>query len=392
MNLEPQKFFIGLMDFFTILLPGALLTYLLMGEVGPFVLGSDKYQNLTGVEGWAAFLVTSYLFGHLLFLTGSWLDEFPYDWLRQRHTLNRQFFRLAHKGKLLPKGVRVLIWTVFKQERDLAVDRASKIKEQMLKGLHAKNALNTFQWSKALLAKEHPESLATVQRFEADSKFFRSFVIVLLVLSTVWFSQLRFLLSGLSFLLILPALWKFMEQRHKATNQAYWSVITLTARSGKVALYGAAPSDSGLKHAGGVVYRMCGGRAEYLLVEAKDDPEQWELPIGHIEEDEHQRETAVREVHQETRVWAKICADLGPVPYSLNGTVIMSHFFLMKFLGSDLRSKVNREIIWLPLEGAVGKVKAREKAKAHDIEGLLQIAEQRRVRDMSGVVSVHAIP
>jgi hypothetical protein len=33
MNFEPQKFFIGLMDFFSILLPGALLTYLLMGEV-----------------------------------------------------------------------------------------------------------------------------------------------------------------------------------------------------------------------------------------------------------------------------------------------------------------------------------------------------------------------
>jgi hypothetical protein len=37
MNFDPQKFFIGLMDFFSILLPGALLTYLLMGDVGPIV-------------------------------------------------------------------------------------------------------------------------------------------------------------------------------------------------------------------------------------------------------------------------------------------------------------------------------------------------------------------
>jgi hypothetical protein len=37
MNFEPQKFFIGLMDFFSILLPGALLTYLLRGEAGPAV-------------------------------------------------------------------------------------------------------------------------------------------------------------------------------------------------------------------------------------------------------------------------------------------------------------------------------------------------------------------
>lgn len=40
-NFDSQKVFIGLMDFFSILLPGALLTYLLMGEVGPVVLGAS---------------------------------------------------------------------------------------------------------------------------------------------------------------------------------------------------------------------------------------------------------------------------------------------------------------------------------------------------------------
>jgi hypothetical protein len=39
MNFEPQKFFIGMMNFFSILLPGSLLTWLLMGVVGPVVLG-----------------------------------------------------------------------------------------------------------------------------------------------------------------------------------------------------------------------------------------------------------------------------------------------------------------------------------------------------------------
>ena len=51
MNFEPQKFFIGLMDFFSILQPDALLTYLLMGEVGPAVLG-DRYATLAGAEAW----------------------------------------------------------------------------------------------------------------------------------------------------------------------------------------------------------------------------------------------------------------------------------------------------------------------------------------------------
>jgi hypothetical protein len=55
MKFEPQKFFIGLMDFFSTLLPGALLTWLLMDEVGPAVLG-DRYANLVGTQAWAAFL------------------------------------------------------------------------------------------------------------------------------------------------------------------------------------------------------------------------------------------------------------------------------------------------------------------------------------------------
>jgi hypothetical protein len=49
MNFDPEKFFIGLMDFFSILLPGALLTWLLMGEVGPAVLG-DRYAEHDELE------------------------------------------------------------------------------------------------------------------------------------------------------------------------------------------------------------------------------------------------------------------------------------------------------------------------------------------------------
>jgi hypothetical protein len=102
MNLEPQKFFIGLMGFFSILLPGALLTYLLMGDVGPVVLG-DRSATLDGAEAWTVFLFASYLLGHLIFLLGSWLDEF-HDWAR-RHTLNAQVALVApSRLPVAPRG------------------------------------------------------------------------------------------------------------------------------------------------------------------------------------------------------------------------------------------------------------------------------------------------
>jgi hypothetical protein len=148
-NFEPQKLFIGPMDFLAIRLPCALLTYLPMGNVGPLVLG-DRYSKLAGAEAWAAFLFASYLFGHLIFLLGSWLDEF-YDWAR-RYTLNTQIAMLARRGPLLPP--RALIWLVFKGKRNLAVDRAAKIKRQARSSLQAKDSINTFQWCKALLNAE----------------------------------------------------------------------------------------------------------------------------------------------------------------------------------------------------------------------------------------------
>lgn len=370
MNFEPQKFFIGLMDFFSILLPGALLTYLLMDEVGPVVLGCDRYQELTDARGVSAFLVASYLVGHLVFLLGSWLD-LPYDWLRHR-SLNKQIFRLAHRGTLSPWCVRALCWIVFKQEQDLAVNCAGKIKEQALKPLQAQNAVNTFQWSKALLAQEHPESLATVQRFEADSKFFRCFSVVLIVLAVTWpFEKERLLGTGILFILFLFALWRYMEQRFKSTNQAYWSVITLTANQGKISFGKASPDAGSPSRAGGVVYRMRGGQAEYLLLEAKDDPQQWVLPKGHIEPGEDPRVTAVREVHEETGVWARIDHDVHDVSYLVNGTVVPVHFLLMEAVGRGLRKDKDRQHVWLTLAEAVARashIETRELLQAADVQ------------------------
>jgi len=382
-NFDPQKFFIGLMDFFSILLPGALLTWLLMGEVGPAVRG-DRYATLAGAQAWAAFLSAGYLFGHLVFLLGSWLDEF-YDWAR-RYTLNTQITRLARRGRLLPWPARGLIWLVFKRERNLAVDRATRIKQLALGPLQAKDAINTFQWSKVWLNAQSPASLAVVQRFEADSKFFRCFTVVLLILLVAWPWQHQWPPAGIPIVLalLLLALWRYMEQRYKATNQAYWSVMTLVAKEGKSALAKTATEPGNLSHAGGVVFRLRSGTVEYLLVEATNDPSKWVLPKGHVEEGEQARETAVREVHEETGVWASILGDLGAVIWSVDGSAVTTRFFLMRAIGRGLRQDKDRRHAWFTLQEAI--------AKANHIETheLLQAAEQRRLRGVDPVTGASA--
>ncbi|WP_146069664.1 hypothetical protein [Arthrobacter sp. B0490] len=52
MNFDPQRFFIGLMGFFSILLPGVLLTFIIMNDFIPVVL-EDRFAALAVGEEWA---------------------------------------------------------------------------------------------------------------------------------------------------------------------------------------------------------------------------------------------------------------------------------------------------------------------------------------------------
>lgn len=339
------------MDFFSILLPGALLTFVVKTLTPQNAWPVPLYQQFNGAKGWVAFLVASYLLGHFAFLLGSWLDEF-YDWLRRR-TLNAQIEQIVRRKKNFRWWVRAMVWLTFKRERNEALDRAGKIKEQSLFRLHAKKSINNFQWCKALLAIESPESLAVVQRFEADSKFFRCFVVVLLVM-IVWSGRTQYWRLAIVGAVLLPlATWRYMEQRFKATNQAYWSVITLAARRSDFAIPGDAESKNDLTHAGGVVFRKRWLRGvEFLLVEASKNPDEWVLPKGKIEPGEDTKETAVREVHEETGVWARICEDLGPSSYSVKGQEVRVQLFLMERVARGFRSDRTRRKQWLDLAAA----------------------------------------
>ncbi len=345
---SPKDFFVGLIDFFAVILPGAVLAYFLRDGVGRHFI----HRPLNETGGWVVFLFASYLLGHFIFLLGSWLDEL-YDSLRRR-TLNHQIRRLARTGVLLPRWQRVLLRLIFKREQDLAVDRAAKIKAHYLTPLDARAAVNTFQWSKARLALEQPEALATVQRFEADSKFFRSLVVVLLLLPFVSGAE-RFWMLAITAVLLTPlALWRYMEQRHKATNQAYWFIITMEAAKGTIQI--AANRSAGPTHAGGVVFRRAPGRIEYLLVQAAARPDEWVLPKGHIEIGETARETAVREVLEETGVWARITDALGEMAYEdERGKPVVTQVFLMEFLEQTAPLDQLREVVWLPLPEAVDR-------------------------------------
>jgi hypothetical protein len=62
-------------------------------------------------------------------------------------------------------------------------------------------------------------------------------------------------------------------------------------------------------------------RQQRLLVEATNDAAQWVLPKGHVEKGEQSREIAVRGVHEEIGVWARIVHGLGDAVWSVDGAI-----------------------------------------------------------------------
>lgn len=291
MKFEPQRFFIGLVDFFSILLPGALLTYLLRRPLVDLVARATSTSapaaGATGgaafpfdeTQSWIASIFCAYLLGHFVFLAGSWLDC-PYDYIR-RATRRRQIKALSKGKRGSPAWARWLARRLIKSGSDDAVEQAVRLKAAQLGPSGGAAAINAFQWCKARLALQHPEALATVQRFEADSKFFRCLVVVLCVLIVFWLvtdpvlTHMLTCIGGALVLLVL-ALMRYADQRNKATDQAYWYIITLVG-SGESAAETSKPTSSletlrgpaDPSHAGGVVYRNRNGRREYLFVTAR---------------------------------------------------------------------------------------------------------------------------
>ena len=181
--MEPQKFFIGVIDLFSVLMPGALVAYVLKYEARQAGLPAPT-DTLADTESWVVFLFASYLLGHLAFLLGGTIDS-AYEVLRSGTALG-QTTRLAKGKRPSSSWLRRAARALFSKHADAALVQALRMKVRSLRRLSAEGSINTFQWCKARLSKEHPDGLAAVQRFEADSKFFRSFVVVLAALAILY--------------------------------------------------------------------------------------------------------------------------------------------------------------------------------------------------------------
>jgi 8-oxo-dGTP pyrophosphatase MutT (NUDIX family) len=153
--------------------------------------------------------------------------------------------------------------------------------------------------------------------------------------------------------LLVLALWRYMDQRFKATQQAYWFVLTLEGmKEINSQTVRQAHRPDNLTHAGGVVFRKRAKTVEYLLVEASTNRMEWVLPKGHIEAGEEPRETAVREVKEETGQWARVVDWIDDVRFEVGSERLFVRMFLMELMEDTA--------LWARVKKALFKKPSRE--------------------------------
>ena len=204
MDYKPGDLLIGIVDFFAVLLPGALLSLLCLDAARIHVFNGNVLPEIRGeAQGWIAFLFSSYLLGHFIFLLGSHLDGL-YDSTYRK-------YKTRGGNKLL--------------------DFVIKVKAEQLGGEN-ENMVNAYKWARANVQLRSPEAGAEISRLEADSKFFRSLIVVLFVVFIVLLTKSAWVQSAICFSLVLLSFWRYFEQRWKFTSLTYQYFVALQKSEG----------------------------------------------------------------------------------------------------------------------------------------------------------------
>ncbi|HEX3879167.1 MAG TPA: hypothetical protein VHW24_19420 [Bryobacteraceae bacterium] len=199
--MKPADLILGIMQFLEILLPGALVTFALQPYALTHLFGPKsplpRIENET--QGWVVFFFAAYLLGHIIFLIASFLDGPAYDRIR--------------------RGLKPV-------KQDKVYQAATEIKNRAL-GPQRRDIINTFQWAKACLNMSHPSASSEVKRYESDSKFFRSLVVLFIVYAIVNVPAGHFAMAAICLLLAGLCFWRYFDQRWKSTQVAYIHYIAM---------------------------------------------------------------------------------------------------------------------------------------------------------------------
>jgi hypothetical protein len=216
---KPSDFFVGVIDFFAVLLPGASLVYLLQPLI---VTGLPRaWLPATPEQAWVVFLVLAYIAGHVLHAIGSWLlDDYIYGkfyvprW-KSSHSRAAKWIRQADSCGLRgdTESAATLLARVY---------LTTRVNPQ---------GTNYYDWCLSDVRVNSPAGATEVDRLQSDSKFFRSMVFVFLVAALLSSREALVWVSAGTAALTIFAIWRFCELRWSATKRVYEYYLLLHSPS-----------------------------------------------------------------------------------------------------------------------------------------------------------------
>jgi len=250
MDYKPVDLFVGVVEFFSILLPGAFLTFMVAHLVSHQLL--DVFPELTNsTVAWAAFVFASYFLGHVVY----GLAALPLNYLYAK-TYRRWSGPDVKILETKAKSIATALVTMRgdepagqkpteapKKTGAAQVSRKASAELSKLAGKAPASVDVMFEaqdsvlpLATAIVRLRAPSGVTEIDRSEADSKFFRSIAPVLLFTGIVFFFvpasssfsvlQKEAVISG-CFLTLALSLWRFMDLRHRLIKLTYELLIAL---------------------------------------------------------------------------------------------------------------------------------------------------------------------
>lgn len=195
---KPSDFFINVIDFFAVLLPGSILVGVAWQDISPLVV--ERLTPFgTGAQA-ATFAVLSYVVGQLAYAGGSLLDE-TYDRWRKRRSAT----------------------DVFQERARLLATRDGLSPDEQ-------KSVSLYKWAEAQVRVHSPSAAAEIDRAQAESKFFRTLTAVLGVSAAAGFLGGDGTQLVVSAALMPISVQRFFKLRLSATEMAYRYYVVLGPR------------------------------------------------------------------------------------------------------------------------------------------------------------------
>jgi hypothetical protein len=241
---KPGDFFVGVTDLFSVLLPGAVVSFVAMRAEQSLNPPADLFGllELKDAAGYTAFLVSSFLLGHLVDMVGASVLDSVYDLLYADFMRCRTGFRSWLKG--IPRRLATVARDWYRRHLlDLSIPKPDDAAGKTMDPIYvaalslagpkpARDRL--YQWCRDWLQVRSPQALHEPDRQQANSKFFRALVVVAGVFAVLFWALPSFrstysgsvardvvwmasclLVMGLSFLRYSDLRWKAVQHVYR---------------------------------------------------------------------------------------------------------------------------------------------------------------------------------